>query len=363
MGAAGKPRKLGRGLAGLIDDPVRIDRPRADGPTREQGPAAPSATEPTPVSAPANSPASTPAGTPASTPASTAPEADRPRAAGLAEVPIASIEPNRFQPRKHFDEEQLAALAASITAQGLLQPVVVRPAQGGAPGAVRYELIAGERRWRAAQRAGLASIPAIIREATDQAAAELALVENVQREDLNPIDRARALRMLLERFGLTQAAVGERVGLDRSSVANLIRLTELEPAIQEQVALGVLSQGHAKALLAAPAGDGRLRLAERAAQEQWSVRATEQAVRDAAAGRPPHAQASAPEKSPDKSPELLDLERRLGEHLGTRVLVQLKAGGKAGDSDRTRTSGQLVIQFYDLDHFDGLMDKMGYSAG
>ena len=359
MSATRKPRKLGRGLAGLIDDPVRVEPIQTTPGQTTPVPVEPAGATPAPVEPAASEPTQPPADArPApAEPAEAGPASEAGPSAGLLVLPIASIYPNRYQPRRHFDEAQLAALADSIKAQGLLQPVVVRPGQkaGG------FELIAGERRWRAARLAGLSSIPAIVREASDQVAAELALVENVQREDLNPIDRARALRRLLEEFGLTQAQVGQRVGLDRSSVANLIRLTELEPALQEMVATGLLSQGHAKALLAAPAGDGRLRIAELAAREQWSVRATEQAVRDQASGRTVPAKPAGANGlgGPNglggqeaKSPELLDLERRLGEHLGTKVRVQIDGSG---------TRGQLVIQFFDLDHFDGLMDKLGYS--
>lgn len=345
--ASTKPRRLGRGLAALIDDPVTVptvDSSEASGSTRTTTPesdgqadtAGPSAGPTAKPDAASSAEPSLPADTPA---------------AGVLELDIDSLEPNKYQPRRTFNEAALKELADSIKAQGLLQPVVVRPITSPVDSSAtpRYELIAGERRWRAATIAGMKAIPAIVREATDQAAAELALVENVQREDLNPIDRARALGRLINEFGMTQGQVGERVGLDRSSVANLVRLTELEPVLQDMIARGLLTGGHGKALLAAPAGEARIDLGERATRESWSVRATERAARDAVNGS---AKPKAPKAGPaDKSPELADLEAKLGEHLGTKVRVQL---------DASKTKGQLVVQFFDLDHFDGLMAKLGY---
>src|SRR5207248_2832206 len=163
-------------------------------------------------------------------------------------IAVTAIVPSRFQPRKVMDEGAIARLADSIKRSGLMQPVVVRPAGGG------YELIAGERRWRAAKLAGLVQIPALVREVGDEQAAEWGLVENVQREDLNAMERAWALRDLSQKFGLQQSELADRVGLDRSTVANLIRLTELEPEIADLIAKGKLSAGHGKALLMVPAG-------------------------------------------------------------------------------------------------------------
>ncbi|MBZ0172589.1 MAG: ParB/RepB/Spo0J family partition protein, partial [Phycisphaerales bacterium] len=175
-------------------------------------------------------------------------------------IALEDIEPGRHQPRTRFDDTALAALSDSIRAVGVIQPIVVRPAE--TPG--RYELVAGERRWRASKLAGLATIPALVRETSERSAAEAALIENLQREDLNPLERAAGLRGLVDRFGLTQQEVATRVGLDRSSVSNLLRLLELEPAISAMLETGELGLGHGKALLSAAPGQTRVELAKRA---------------------------------------------------------------------------------------------------
>jgi ParB family chromosome partitioning protein len=234
-----------------------------------------------------------------------------------------------------------------------MQPVIVRPRRGGE--GARYELVAGERRWRAAQMAGLEAIPAIVRDLSDEEAAQWALVENVQREDLNPMERAWAFRALAEKFHLTQAQIAERVGLDRASVANAVRLTELEPEICKMIERGQLSAGHGKALLAAVPGPVRMSLAQRAVSENWSVRQLErlsiEATMAAAQGK---VVAVSP---PSRETELralaarTALEKQLGEHLGTKVrIVTNKAGSR----------GRLTVEFYGLDHFDGLLGKMGF---
>jgi ParB family chromosome partitioning protein len=248
-----------------------------------------------------------------------------------------------------MDGPGLERLVESIRREGLMQPVIVRPARPGAPGAAPYELVAGERRWRAAQRAGLTRIPAVIRALDDEHAAQWALVENLQREDLNAMDRAHALRALCERFGLPHAEAADRVGLDRSTVANLIRLTDLEPEIGALVRAGRLTAGHGKALLGAPAGPGRIELARRAAQDAWTVRRLEHAA--AAAARVPGAQRPAAEPMLSaRAAARADVERRLGEHLATRVEIR---------TGRSGARGRIVIRFYDLDHFDALMAKLG----
>lgn len=262
----------------------------------------------------------------------------------IRSVSIDSISPSPHQPRTNFDEEALRQLAASITASGLLQPILVRPIDGG-----RYVLVAGERRWRAARLAGLAAIPAIVRELDNQTAAEWSLVENVQRADLNAVERATALRRLGEEFGLSHREIAERVGLDRSSVANLIRLTELEDEILALLGDGSLSAGHGKALLSAPAGGSRVKLANRAVREGWSVRRLE-----TEAGGEGARQVTGAGKDtgvPAVRPEIADLERRLGEHLGSRVRIATRGAGH---------QGELRIAFFDLDHFDGLLSRMGY---
>ncbi len=193
---------------------------------------------------------------------------------GVQEVPISQIEPNRFQPRNHFDEEALAGLTASIRELGVLQPVLVRRV-----GPEKYELVAGERRWRAAKRAGLQFIPVLVREVTDALSLQQALVENLHRDDLNPLEEAAAYQQLVEDFRLTQEEVAQRVGKSRSAVANLLRLFQLPPQVQKLVSEGKISAGHAKALLSTPDRAFQEALARRIATEGLTVRDTEEAVR------------------------------------------------------------------------------------
>jgi ParB family chromosome partitioning protein len=256
-------------------------------------------------------------------------------AAGLAEIPITAIRPNRHQPRLHFDEDALGELTASITAIGVLQPILVRQVFED-DGAV-YELIAGERRWRAAERAGMATIPALIRVGDDQAAVEQALVENLHREDLTPLEEAAAYQQLIEDFGLTHEQVADRVGKSRSAVTNTLRLMGLSPVAQQLLADGRLSAGHARALLGAPDRAFQERLARRAAEEGWTVRAVEEAVRrgpDPSGPRPRPGKSSG---SADRPAGVLEVERLLAEWLETRVSVE--SGGRRG---------RLMIEFADL---------------
>lgn len=320
-----KPRRLGRGLSSLIQPqaPVEVE------PNTDQ-------TLPTP-SPGANGEAAHPRSGPGG-------EAR----AGVRMVGVDQIVPSPFQPRRHFDEASIEQLASSIRRSGLMQPIIVRPASGGG-----YELVAGERRWRAASRAGLHVVPALVRELDDEEAAEWGLVENIQREDLNPIERAHALRALAERFALGHGELGERIGLDRSTVSNLIRLTELEQEIQEMVAVGGLSMGHARALLGAPAGERRVRLARRASEESWSVRRVEEVVRQGGDAGAPSAKPDA--ERPDatqtqRAAILTDLERRIAAHLGTKARIDLRSKGNRG---------RLVIEFYNLEHFEDVMQRIG----
>lgn len=259
-------------------------------------------------------------------------------------VAVADVHPNRYQPREAMDEGELEALSASIRRSGLMQPIVVRHAPGGG-----YELIAGERRWRAAQRAGLVRVPALVRDLDDRTAAEWALVENTQRADLNPVERARAYKRLHEEFGMTQEEIAEAAGVQRPTVANLMRLLELDEEILGMVRDGRLSAGHAKALLTESNHELRLQHAVRCVRGGWSVRRTEHEVsrRDERAG---------PVQGASGRHELAvrDLERRLSEHFGTRVHLR---------TDRSGTKGRLTIEFFDLDHFDGLMNKLGITTG
>jgi ParB family chromosome partitioning protein len=276
---------------------------------------------------------------------------------GLVHISLERIERSRFQPRRVFDEVSIRGLAESIRASGLMQPVIVRPRSESGGG---FELIAGERRWRAAKEAGLREIPAIVRELSDRDAAQWALVENVQREDLNAMERAWAFRSLCDNFGLTQAQVAERVGLDRASVANAVRLTELEEPIRAMIESGLLAGGHGKALLSMAAGPARVKLAQRASKEAWSVRQLEREASGAVVGG--RAGAVGAESPSDRGEAALlaaasrvALEKQLGEHLGTRVSLA-GGGGVAGKGAK----GRLVIEFYGLDHFDGLLAKMGF---
>jgi ParB family chromosome partitioning protein len=281
--------------------------------------------------------------------------ADHEQAAGgatmaLREIAVDQIVPNRRQPRTDFDEASLSTLAASIQSAGLMQPIMVRPRLNG------YELVAGERRWRAAKLIGLKTIPALVKVVDDQLAAELALVENIQREDLNPMDRAHALRRLAQEFSLTHQQVADKVGLDRASITNLLRLSDLDGGTADLVRSGRLSQGHAKALLGVTDIGARAMFAAKAIAEEWSVRELERRVQVALKGGRPISEASPKTSSTDPSARdanVTDLERQLAEHLGTRVSLQL--GRKKG-------SGRLTIEFYNLDQFDGLMLKMGFGG-
>lgn len=266
---------------------------------------------------------------------------------GLREggVGVDEVVASPFQPRTAFDEAGLEELAGSIKRHGMLQPIVVRERAGGGG----YELIAGERRWRAAKLAGLARVPAVVKAFTDEEAAEAALVENVQRRDLNPVDRARGLKSLGERFGMSHAAIAERVGLERSSVTNLIRITELEEEILTLLAHGELTLGHGKALLSCEPGRGRVTLAAKAVRESWSVRELER--RAGGGGNGGGSAAGSGGKTDARPAGVVDLERRLGEHLGTRVTI--KTSGAKG------SKGAIEVAFYDLDHFDGLMRRLG----
>jgi ParB family transcriptional regulator, chromosome partitioning protein len=250
----------------------------------------------------------------------------------LRELPIALVRPNRYQPRAHFDDEALSSLAASVRELGVLQPVLVRPVDD------HFELVAGERRWRAAQLVGLTSIPALVREVGDTNSLEQALVENLHREDLSPLEEAAAFQQLVDDFQLSYEQVGQRVGKGRSTVANAIRLLQLPPSIQKLVNEKALAAGHARALLSLESADLQELLAERVVSEELSVRATEEAVRhiqakmaEAEAGGDAPAAPDAPAdpdatKLGERPPGVYELEEALSEHLDTRVQIVL--GGK-----------------------------------
>jgi ParB family chromosome partitioning protein len=243
----------------------------------------------------------------------------------LRELPIDLISPNPQQPRRHFDQESLEALAGSLGERGLLQPVLVRPRPGGS-----YELVAGERRWRAARIAGLERIPAIVREREDAQALEAALVENMAREDLNPIEEARACAALVEELGLTREDVGRRVGRSRVAVSNLVRLLDLPDEAIELLQAGTLSEGHGRALLLAHDHAARRALAREAAERGWSVRVTEERARvvnEADADRAPK-RAPASRPHPDQEHAAREIAQTLGAVLGAEVSVKPTSDGR-----------------------------------
>lgn len=262
---------------------------------------------------------------------------------GLEQVPVSAISPNQYQPRSHFDEEELTSLAESIRAVGVLQPVLVRPKGDGT-----FELIAGERRWRASRRVGLQTIPALIRETDDTAALEQALVENVHRSDLNPMEEAAAYQQLIEDFSMTHEQVATRVGRSRASVSNTLRLLQLPPAVQVMVRDRALDMGHARALLSSPNRSFQEQLAKRAAAEGLSVRAVEDAVREhggESGGTP--APKPAGTTVTNRPAALLELENLLGDHLDTRVKVTMS--GKRG---------RIVVEFSDLEDLERIYRAM-----
>jgi len=244
---------------------------------------------------------------------------------------MAAISPNPFQPRAAFDDTALAELTASIREKGLLQPIVVRRV-----GNDRYQLIAGERRFRAAQRAGLERIPIVVRDADDGEALELALIENLQRENLNPVEEARAYQRLADEFGLAQEDIARRVGKSRSTVTNSLRLLQLPAEVLAQLESGALTAGHARSLLALASTQAQAAVARDVAQRRLSVRDTEQLVRERA--RPAHADV-----------EQRALESDLARALATRVHLRHNKDG----------SGRIVIEYYSLDELDGLLVRLG----
>lgn len=252
------------------------------------------------------------------------------------EIDIDLIEPSPYQPRTRFREEALDELARSIKTSGIIQPLVLRPIGD------RYQLIAGERRWRAAQRAGLNRVSAIVRQVPDELALEMTLVENIQREDLNAIEAARAFERLIDEFQLTQEAVAERTGKDRATVANAIRLLKLEPSIQDWIEEGKLTAGHGRALLAVLDSQLRMRYAQRAARGGLTVRQIEKlASRRARGGQ----QKSETAVDPNIRSALDELQR----HLGTKVLLRQKTKMRPG---------QLVLEYYDDGQLMGLYDRL-----
>lgn len=261
---------------------------------------------------------------------------------GLAELSLTAVRPNRRQPRAHFDEEALASLTASIREVGVLQPVLVRRT-----GTEEYELIAGERRWRAARRAGLATIPAIIRDASDSESLEQALVENLNREELNPLEEAAGYQQLIEDFELTHEQLSTRVGKSRAAITNALRLFQLPPSVQRLVAEGRLSAGHARALLGTPDRAFQEALARRTANEQLSVRAVEDAVRQRNQMGGPELQEHHGPRTRLRPPGILELEELLADHLSTKVRV-----------DMGPNRGKVIIEFATLEDLERIYKAM-----
>ena len=254
----------------------------------------------------------------------------------LKRLPVERVRPGQYQPRTRMDADALQELADSIKAQGLVQPIVVRKLNGG-----EYELIAGERRWRAAQLAGLHDIPAVVRDIPDQAAAAMSLFENIQREDLNALEEAGALRRLIDEFGLTHQQTAEAVGRSRVAVTNLLRLLELQPEVKALLDAGQFEMGHARALLALQ-GAKQVEIAKLVAQRQLSVRDTERLIKQVLENTNVEIPAFKP------SPDVVRLEQRLADTLGAKVAIRYNRSGK----------GKLVIEYNSLDELDGILEHI-----
>lgn len=253
---------------------------------------------------------------------------------GLSEIPVETLYRGAHQPRRRINEEGIEELAASIRAEGLLEPVIVRPRREGG-----YEIVAGERRWRAAQRAGLETIPALVREMDDRQAMAIALIENIQREDLNPLEEAVALKRLLAEYDMTHEEIADTVGRSRPAVSNLLRLLELAPGVRHMIDSGELDMGHARALLALPM-DEQAMAGREVVKRSLSVRQTEALVKRLLSGAT---------RGPAPDPDTRRLERSTSEHLGAPVTIATNNKGK----------GRIVIRYSSLDELDGILSRMG----
>jgi ParB family chromosome partitioning protein len=267
---------------------------------------------------------------------------DKELSESLARIAISDIKANPYQPRTEWDQAQLQELADSIKANGIVQPVIVRRVITG------YELVAGERRFRAAQMVGLDSVPAIVRQASDSQMLELALIENIHRADLNPLERAKAYQRYVQMFGLTQVEAAQRLGEDRSVVSNYLRLLDLPEDVRKMLSAGQISMGHARAILGLPTDELRRKLANRALAGRLSVREVERLVKKyCAEPTEPKANISI------KAPNIIDLENKLRRELGTKVIIDTKKNGQRG---------KITIEFYSLDEFERITQKMGIES-
>ncbi|MFQ5693843.1 MAG: ParB/RepB/Spo0J family partition protein, partial [Nitrospinota bacterium] len=253
----------------------------------------------------------------------------------VAQIPLASVRPGVHQPRKRFDGETLRQLAESIRSGGIIQPLILRPAADGG-----YEIVAGERRWRAAQLAGLDTVPAIVKSADDRTVMEVSVIENLQREDLNPIEEAEAYRRLIDEFGLSQEETARRVGKDRSTISNSLRLLKLSKSIQADVASGLLSAGHARAILALPTPEAQMGLAERIKARGLSVREAEALVN--AAGRPRRKR-----PAPRRDVHFVAAEEDLKRKFGTQVRIR-----------GTEETGRIEFEYYSSEDLIRLVDLL-----
>jgi ParB family chromosome partitioning protein len=260
----------------------------------------------------------------------------------VLEIPLDKLSANPHQPRRAFDEKALHALADSLKTTGVIQPVVARATDDGS-----YELIAGERRWRAAKLAGLATVPAILRSADPIMQAQMALIENIQRQDLNPIDRASAYKALVDNLGLTQAELADRLGEDRTVIGHHLRLLDLAPPVQEMVLQGRLSLSHARMLAGVTYHAEQIRLAELVISQDLNVRNLERLISAPPAADPPV------KAKPSPSAHIADLEKTISRHLGLRVQLRTKPGKK---------QGTLVLHYASLDQFDELLNRLGIST-
>ncbi len=261
---------------------------------------------------------------------------------GIENIKLTLIEPNKNQPRKSFDEEKIKALADSIKENGLIQPVIVTPSKNG-----MYKIVAGERRWRASKKAGLREIPVVIKDYTDEQIAEIALIENLQREDLNPIEEALGYKTLLEEFNLTQELIGKRIGKSRSAISNSLRLLSLEEQIQKLLVSGEISSGHARAILSLEENELRLALSKRIIEDNLNVRQTEALAKQL--------QKKKPEKKPPKKSayeiEIEKIQNDLASQFGTKVKIM-----------HTDKKGKIEIEYYGSDDLERILNLINYGG-